>query len=462
MIKLKNKVILLFALFSLAIILLTNIISNALIKNNFNHYIKDAIEERKESIIEEVSSTYSYGKWNIKTLDKIGLSALDNGLIIKVSDIDGKVIWDANNNYGSMCQMMLDEMSSNMGKINPNNKEEYIEESYKINKGILDIGTISIGYSGPIYYNNSDIMFFKALNITLIIVSLLAIILSIIIGIIISSTISKPILNMVSSAKEISKGNYNKKLKSNNNIKELNEMISSINELSNSLQKDEEIRKMLTRDISHELRTPLTTIGLQIESLIDKVWEPTEERLLGIQSEILRLTRLVKSLEELSQYDNSSLILKKEKVDMQEMITSLVINFETQALDKNIKINKHLTSVVSFIDRDKVSQCIINLLSNSLKYTEANGTIDISLLKDNKNVYISIKDTGIGISSEHLNNIFKRFYRVDSSRARKTGGVGVGLTISKSIIEAHGGDIHVKSKLNEGSEFIILIPLLHL
>ena len=91
MIKLKNKVILLFALFSLAIILLTNIISNILIKNNFNQYIKGTIEERKASIIEDVSSTYNYGRWNLKNLDKIGLSALDNGLIIKVSDTDGKL-----------------------------------------------------------------------------------------------------------------------------------------------------------------------------------------------------------------------------------------------------------------------------------------------------------------------------------------------------------------------------------
>ena len=459
MIKLKNKVILLFALFSLAIILLTNIISNILIKNNFNQYIKDTIEERKASIIEDVSSTYNYGRWNLKNLDKIGLSALDNGLIIKVSDLNGNIVWDANKNYGSMCQMMLDQMNSNMGKINPNNKDEYVEESYELSKDILDIGTISIGYSGPIYYNNSDIMFFKALNTTLIIVSILAIILSIIIGIILSSNISKPILDMASSTKEISKGNYNKKLRCDNNIKELNEMICSINELSNSLQKDEEMRKMLTRDISHELRTPLTTIGLQIESLIDKVWEPTEERLISIQSEILRLTRLVKSLEELSHYDSESLILEKEEVDIQELIKSLVINFEKQALDKNIQITTTLKSIVANIDKDKVSQCIINLLSNSIKYTEPGGIIDINLLNDDKNLYISIKDNGIGIEPEHLKNIFKRFYRVDSSRARKTGGVGVGLTISKSIIEAHGGNIHVKSKFNEGSEFIISLPI---
>ena len=459
MIKLKNKVISLFVLFSLAIILLTNIISNVLIKNNFNKYIKDAIESRKSSIIESVTSTYSYGKWNLKNLDTIGLSALDNGLIIKVSDENGKVVWDANKNYGSKCHAMLNEMNSNMVKINPNNKDEYIEESYRINKGTIDIGTLSIGYSGPIYYNNSDIMFFKTLNTTLIIVSILAIILSIIIGILLSSNISKPILDMASSTNEISKGNYNKKLKYNNNIKELNQMICSINELSTSLQKDEEMRKILTRDISHELRTPLTTIGLQIESLIDKVWEPTEERLVSIQSEILRLTRLVKSLEELSHYDSDLLILEKEEVDIQEMIKSLVVNFEKQALDKNIEIAKHLIPVKANIDKDKVSQCIINLLSNSIKYTESGGIIDISLLNDDKDVYISIKDTGIGIEPQHLNNIFKRFYRVDSSRSRKTGGVGVGLTISKSIIEAHGGHITVKSKPNEGSEFIITIPL---
>lgn len=450
----------LFAIFSLSLIFLINIISNILIKNIFNDYIKEKISERKIAIMEEVSSSYNYGKWNINNIDKVGLAALDNGLIVRVSDNSGRTIWDANKSYSSMCQNMLSEMSTNMGKINPNVKDEYTEETYKLTNGYMDIGEVSIGYSGPIYYKNSDIMFFKALNLTLIIVTVIAVILSIIIGMLVSSNISKPILNIVKSTKDIADGNYTKKLKCENNIKELNEMTTSINELSDSLQKDEKMRKMLTRDISHELRTPLTTIRLQIDALIDGIWEPTEERLIGIQGEILRLTRLVGSLEELSQYDSYNLKLKKEKVEIAEMIKALLINFEKQVFDKNIKIVHNLENFYLNIDRDKISQCIINLLSNSIKYTEQYGKINISCFCDKSYGYISIKDNGIGMEEEHLKDIFKRFYRIDRSRSRKTGGVGVGLTISKSIVEAHEGGINVYSKINEGSEFIIAIPIL--
>lgn len=459
MIKLRNRVISLFMIFALAIILLINIVSHILIKGTFNNYIKDKIEERKSSIIHEVTSSYSYGEWDINKLEKAGLAALENGLIIRVSNNYDEIIWDANEEYNSMCKNMLHEMNSNMNKINNNNQEEYIEESYNINYENKNIGVVSIGYSGPIYYNNSDIMFFETLHVVLIIVSIVAMILSIVVGIILSFNISKPILNMVNSTKEIANGNYKKKLKYEDNIKELKEMIDSINELSDSLQKDEYMRKMLTRDISHELRTPLTTIELQIEALIDNVWEPTVERLVGIQNEIYRLTRLVKSLEELSQYDSDMLVLDKENTDLKEMIEKLIINFEKQAIDKNIEITKNIEHVNINIDIDKVSQCIINLISNSIKYTEDGGNIEVRCYKDNTYAYIAVKDNGIGMEIEHLKNIFERFYRIDASRSRKTGGVGVGLTISKAIVEAHGGNIIVNSKINEGSEFTILLPL---
>ncbi|MBM6839213.1 histidine kinase, partial [Clostridium saudiense] len=143
-----------------------------------------------------------------------------------------------------------------------------------------------------------------------------------------------------------------------NQVKILDSLVTQrTQELNNKLHENKKLYKRLIEaeqyknnyfvNLSHELRTPLTTIGLQIESLIDKVWEPTEERLISIQSEILRLTRLVKSLEELSHYDSESLILEKEEVDIQELIKSLVINFEKQALDKNIQITTTLKSIVA-------------------------------------------------------------------------------------------------------------------
>lgn len=354
---------------------------------------------------------------------------------------------------------MLTEMYNNTCKVDPFATDGYVMYDYAIIQDNNAIGNLSIGYSGPIYYNNSDLMFFKALNTTLFIATIAAIIFSIIIGIIASSKISRPILTMISSTKDIVNGHYKKELNPITNIKELNEMNNSLNELCDALQKDEKLRKNLTKDISHELRTPLTTITLQLDALIDGIWEPNHERLSGIRNEMMRLTRLVQSLEELSKYDRSNLDLHKENIEISALIKTQITNFEKQFLDKNIEVILSLTDLILFADKDKLTQCIINLISNSIKYSDHNSKIFISCYSDNYYGYISIKDTGIGMEQEHIKNIFKRFYRIDTSRARKTGGSGLGLTISKAIAEAHGGTITVKSIINEGSEFIIKIPL---
>ena len=458
MIKLKNKIISLFALFSLVLILLTSLISNILIKNSFNNYVKENISEQKKIIANQITSAYENSSWNVNYIDAIALDALNNGFILTVNDYSGNIIWSTHNNYNSLCENMLNEMYTNTCEINPGTVDKYIVDDYRLRKDNQDIGILSIGYSGPIYYKNSQVVFFKALNTTLLIVTAASIVFALIIGMIVSSNISRPILNMIESTKEIVHGNYDKRHNSNIKIKELHEMNSSLDELCDALQKDERMRKNLTRDISHELRTPLTTITLQLDALIDGLWEPTSERLMGIQKEMKRLTRLVKSLEELSKYDRDNLKLHKENIIIADLLKTLLINFEKQLLDKNIKTIYNLDDFMLYVDKDMISQCIVNLISNSIKYSEENGTIYISCYSDDDYGYISIRDTGIGMAEDQLDNIFKRFYRIDNSRARKTGGSGVGLTISKAIAQSHDGTITVTSRLNHGSEFIIKIP----
>ncbi len=352
----------------------------------------------------------------------------------------------------------MKKIRNNTNKINPRLKKGNTIDSLNLISNNKEIGKVSIEYIGPFYYNESDLIFFETLNDVLIVVGVLAVIISIIIGISISNKISRPILKVVSSTNLIAEGNYTQKINVKNNIEEIKQMIQSVNKLAYCLEEQDKLRKILTRDISHELRTPLTTIQVQVEALIDGVLEPSEERLKSIFDEIQRLNRLVESLEKLAKYESDSLILNKEDTNIKDLIENLSINFEKQLLDKNINLELNLQELFINIDKDKISQAIINIISNSIKYSTDYSQIKISTFEDKSNIFISIKDSGIGIDEKNLKYIFERFYRADESRARASGGVGVGLTISKSIIEAHSGYIKVKSEINKGSEFIIELP----
>lgn len=284
------------------------------------------------------------------------------------------------------------------------------------------------------------------------------VLITIFIAILISNNISKPVEVVSNMANLIGDGDYDNKIDYDSNIVEIDVLIKSINNLSAKLEEQENLRKRLTTDISHELRTPLTSIQTHLEAMIDGIWEPDTERLNSVNEEVIRLTNLVNQLQNLAKFDSEKSKLNLAKVNVKNLIMNVVYNNQGKALEKNINIECDLESIDSYLDKDKISQVIVNLLSNAIRYTNNGGKIFISSYKENNNLKIQFKDNGIGIPKENIKYIFERFYRVDESRSKNTGGIGVGLTIVKSIIDLHQGTIEVRSELNKGSEFIVILP----
>ncbi|MGL4570663.1 MAG: ATP-binding protein [Clostridium sp.] len=456
--KLKSRLTIIFILFSLVIILSVGIGANISIKKNFNKYIQEGIEQRKSDVVKSIDNSYEDDKFDKDNIDLIGREAIEKGLILKIKDLNGKIIWDARDENNLLCESVLKKTRANINKINPTIDGTYTVEKVVLKAHDKNIGSVEIEYIGPFYYNDSDLIFFKTLNKVLIAVGVCAIIFSTIIGVRISHSISKPVLDIIHNTNLIAEGEYSNDINVKSNIEEINKMIISVNKLANNLEEQDKLRKILTRDISHELRTPLTTIQIQVEALMDGIWEPSEERLKSIYDEIERLNRLVGSLERLSKYEEDSISLNKEEIYINELLKTLVINFEKQLFDENINLSLDLKSIKYYCDKDRLSQAIINIISNSIKYTTFGGEINLSLYSNEENIFIKVKDNGIGIEKNDLKYIFERFYRSDKSRARKSGGVGVGLTIAKAIVESHGGKIIVNSELGVGSEFIIQLP----
>ena len=311
--------------------------------------------------------------------------------------------------------------------------------------------------------NKSRDLLLKDMTNLIIGISLLMIIVVISISIFLSQKISKPIIVVSKMTDFIKKGGYDQTLEYESSILEIDNLINSINDLSKELYKMENMRKKLTSDISHELRTPLTSIQTHLEAMIDGIWEASPERLNSVNEEVIRLSHLVNQLKNLTKYDDEKNKLHISEVDLKQLIKNIIYNNQSSAFEKNIKIEYDLEKIIANVDKEKISQVIVNLISNAIRYTNCNcdkeGKIIIRLFKVDEFIKISVKDDGIGIPKESLDYIFERFYRVDKSRCRNTGGTGIGLTISKSIIDLHNGSIEVKSEINEGSEFIITLPL---
>jgi two-component system, OmpR family, sensor histidine kinase BaeS len=218
------------------------------------------------------------------------------------------------------------------------------------------------------------------------------------------------------------------------------------------------LRKRLTADVAHELRTPLATLQSHMEAMIDGIWEPDTERLESCHEEILRIGRMVGDLEKLARFESENLVLNREPFDMAELVKRIIINFESDFRNKRVKIDFHGTEQIVTLDKDKISQVVVNLVSNALKYTCEGGDVKVGIRDIGDMIRLTVQDTGIGISEEDLPCIFERFYRADKSRNRLGGGSGIGLAITKAIVEAHTGTIKVTSRLGEGTEFVLELP----
>ncbi len=229
-------------------------------------------------------------------------------------------------------------------------------------------------------------------------------------------------------------------------------------------QKFEDMQTDFVANVSHELKTPIATVKAYTETLMDGgVDEDTTYHFLGIiNSEADRMNRLVKDLLQLSRLDH-----KQEKLSIKEgninlLLTSCTEKMAPVAAQKDISINMLYDDDADLrvlYDKDRMEQVIMNILSNSVKYTEKGGRIDVDCYRERKRAKIVISDTGIGIPEDKLPRIFERFYRVDKARSRSMGSSGLGLSISKHIVEEHNGTIEVESKLGEGTTMIIRLPL---
>lgn len=229
-------------------------------------------------------------------------------------------------------------------------------------------------------------------------------------------------------------------------------------------QRLEDMRREFVANVSHELKTPLTSIKSYTETILDGMIddkEMTQQFLSVVNSEADRMTRLVRDLLQLSNFDARKVDLDFEYHDYVALLKKAIMKVEVTAKSKNqqMKFIADVDEVVGYFDYDRIEQVMLNILSNAIKYTPENGRIKAFITQSDDHVQIRVDDTGIGISKKHLARIFDRFYRVDKARSRNMGGTGLGLSIAKEIVELHQGQIEIDSKVGSGTSILVRIPI---
>ncbi len=292
-----------------------------------------------------------------------------------------------------------------------------------------------------------------------------AFLVALIVSLLISYRVVSPVKEMMLASQYIAEGHYQERVHvpgDPSTADELSQLAISFNRMAEILDHNEVVRQRLIGDISHELRTPLTVIKGSLEGLIDDVLPAGPETYQKIYGETERLTRLVDDLQQLSRVEAGIYQLDKTRAEVQDLIETVVGRLRLQYDEKGVSLEVDCPPGLPeiYIDTHRIGQVLLNIVGNALQYTSAGGKVKITAVQEGKEIHIAVKDTGMGIPLEHHSRLFTRFYRVDKSRSRSSGGSGIGLTIAKHFVEAHNGRIWMESEgRGKGSTFLFSLPV---
>jgi two-component system sensor histidine kinase BaeS len=279
-------------------------------------------------------------------------------------------------------------------------------------------------------------------------------------ALILATRLIRPIRALAGATHDLASGRYDTRVPEASSD-ELGQLARDFNVLALTLEKNEQARRQWVADISHELRTPLAVLRGEIEAIQDGIRKPTEDSIRSLHGEVMRLSRLVDDLYQLSLSDLGALTCRKEELDLAALLTDVMAMYRDEFVDKGIRITDDVSlkpGPVVFGDPERVHQLFANLLDNALKYTDSGGELAILLECRDGLVTIDFLDSAPGVPENDLEKLFDRLFRVESSRNRKTGGAGLGLAICRNIIEAHSGTIVARPSPTGGLWIRVTLP----
>lgn len=440
-------------LVSLAVVLITILVSILVLSlvwnQHFQTYTRDNVQRVADSTASAIAQGYkdSDGDWYSGALSAASsASTLYESVHIQVRDLDGSLIYD-------------DSPDDILGSTHYRDSDGNVASSaIRING--KQVGTVYVQVFGSsTLLTQTDEEFRDKSYQAMLFSALIAIAVAIVVGSLFARALSAPIKRVTKAAAALKEGDYSARtgMKGNDEIARLGNMFDR---MADSIETNRNLERRLVTDVAHELRTPLMAIQSTVEAMIDGVFEPDAERLETLNSEVRRLSRLVNALLQLSRLESRTTPIERRKVDLTELLSQVVSTHQAYIHDAGLSLEFNYDShVYVYGDPDMLRQATANLISNAVRYTPEGGSITISSHKGDITGQIAVRDTGIGLTPEEAKLVFQRFWRADAGRTRSTGGLGVGLSVVKEIVDQHGGWVRVDGRPNEGACFTLYIPL---
>ena len=444
-----------FGVVAVLITALFAVVLSVLWNDEFQNYTRSTLEELADSTATTLERSYANkGYWTARDLETAASSAESlEDIGVQISDAKGNAVYDSTVASSSLpdSDMSLAPSASQM-----------VTTEVKSRTGDT-VGSVSVWVYGSEYLlTQRDESFRNKSFEGIAIAGGASVLVAAVLGFIISRALTSPVRLISHAASLIKEGDLSARC----NIKgkdDLGQLGETFDAMAEKVENDRELERRLTNDMAHELRTPLMSMLATVEAMQDGVYDCDQEHLALVRSEITRLSRLVDGMLSLSRLENGSVRMNIVPVDAVDFVAGLAATHKAMLDEVGLKlVFEDATADGELeveLDRDTITQAVTNLISNAMRYTPAPGTVTVRVGSDEVGACISVQDTGIGIAKEDIPRVFGRFWRAEESRNRAKGGLGVGLAVTKEIIDRHHGRIGVDSEQGVGTTFTLHIPL---
>ena len=432
-----------------AIALMTALVAVGMLSFVWEQYFQSYTRENMENLAESVAGSIAQSfettpnDWYSGALAAANsAAALYDTVSIQIVSADGSVVY----NSGAHANFISPSL--------PENERNTASAPIVVNDKQVGMVFVRV-FGSETLLTQADQDFRNKSYQAMIFASLFSVLVAILAGFILARLLSRPINSITNAARALKQGNYSARTHMVGDD-EIARLGKTFDQMADSVEANRDMERRLVTDVAHELRTPL----MAIQSMIDGVFVADEERLETLNSEVRRLSRLVDALLKLSRLENRANPVEFSKVDLVEMVDTVVATHQTYVEESGLEFTYHHDPhVYVYGNADMLRQATANLISNAVRYTPEGGSVRVSVTQGELMGTIVVQDTGIGFTDEEAKNVFSRFWRADAGRTRESGGLGIGLSVVKEIADRHGGWVRAEGKPNEGARFTIYIPL---